>query len=224
MYDFFYLAINWNLRIAWHLVQEERRGEKKYGIKTTGADELKLLEKKGIDIEHATIYMPVSYELMEACLIQIKKINEQRTDSFPVTNHFVDIGCGKGRALCMAAHAGFKKVTGIDFSKELCINAEQNLQITKEKISALDYKIINNDAFYFEIPETADCIFLFNPFDDVIMSNVVENIKASLLTNPRKLLIIYVNPLYKDLFFNAGFTAVYHTQKMKYLEALILKN
>ena len=28
---------------------------------TTGADELKNLAKKGIDISHATIYMPVSY-------------------------------------------------------------------------------------------------------------------------------------------------------------------
>lgn len=221
---FFYLAINWNTRIAWHIVKEERKGEKKYGIKTTGADELKHLEKKGIDIEHATIYMPVSYGLLEDCFLQIKRWQTSATETCTFTEHFLDIGCGKGRALCMAAHAGFKKVTGIDFSKELCISAEQNLQLTKEKITSLNYTVINNDAFYFDIPPTVDCIFLFNPFDEVIMSNVVENIKASLLSHPRNLVIIYVNPVFKALFIEAGFRTVYHFQKMKYLEAIILKH
>ena len=221
---FFYLAFNWNISIAWHIIKEERKGEKKYGINTTGADELKQLEEKGIDIDHATIYMPVSFGLLEDCFDQLKKLIELHVDAFPEMNHFLDIGCGKGRALCMAAHTGFKKVTGIDFSKELCVIAEQNLQITKEKIGSFEYTIINNDAFYFDIPETTDCIFLFNPFDDVIMSKVVENIRESLSAKPRKLWIIYVNPIYKDLFLEAGFNTIYHTQKMKYLEAVILKN
>ena len=58
----------------------------------------------------------------------------------------------------------------------------------------------------------------------MIMSKVVENIRESLAAKPRKLWIIYVNPIYKDLFLEAGFTTIYHTQKMKYLEAVILKN
>ena len=37
---FFYLASNWNLRIAWHILDKEIKGEKKYGIQTTGADDL----------------------------------------------------------------------------------------------------------------------------------------------------------------------------------------
>ena len=52
---FFYLAFNWYFKIAWYIIKQEIKGEKKYGITTTGADELKSLEKKGIDIEHATI-------------------------------------------------------------------------------------------------------------------------------------------------------------------------
>ena len=62
---FSYIAFNWNIKIAVHILRQEIRGEKKYGIHSTGADELKKLEKKGIDISHATIYMPVSYELLK---------------------------------------------------------------------------------------------------------------------------------------------------------------
>ncbi len=211
---FFYLAYNWNIRIAWYIIRQEMNGEKKYGIDTTGADELKKLENKGIDITHATIYMPVSYTLLEEILRQLPA---------SARKHFLDIGSGKGRAMCIAAHHGFKKVTGIDFSKELCDAAKDNLAITKQKIPALHYEIINNDAFYFKIPADVDCIFFFNPFDEIMMSGVVDNILAGLQGHPRKMYIIYVNPLHKELFIMAGFKEIWYSKKMKYLEAVILE-
>jgi len=210
---FFFLAINWDVRIAWHMIRQEIKGEKKYGINTTGADELHKLEAQGIDISHATIYMPVSYTLLEAVF-----------EKLPATtrNHFIDIGSGKGRALCMAAHKGFKQVTGLDFSKELCEQAKLNLTAIQQQIPALEFKVINNDAFYFEIPVDADCIFFFNPFDEIIMSGVVKNIVKSLKQHPRNISIIYVNPMHKELFLKAGFTETWYTKKRKYLEASLL--
>lgn len=231
---FFFLFSNWNIRIAWVMIWQEVKGEKKYGIDTTGADELFALEKQGIDISHATIYMPVSYQLLEEIFNQLKLLHPQieqseipkhfgTTDNKP-TSHFLDIGCGKGRALCVAAHHGIRKLTGLDFSRVLCESANQNLSITKQHFPQLDYKVINNDAFYFEIPADADCIFLFNPFDEIILSAVVNNICKSLQRNPRTITIIYVNPQHKELFLKAGFKEIWYTKKMKYLEASIFEN
>ena len=210
---FFYIAWNWNLRIALHLLGSEIRGEKKYHIQTTAIDELHSLEENGIDIDHATIYMPVSYPLLEAAL-------EQSTPG--KDSHFLDIGCGMGRALCVAAHRGFMKVSGIDLSRELCEAAKNNLAITKNEIPSLQYSVINNDAFYFEIPADADCLFLFNPFDEIIMSGVLANIMHSLSLHKRKMQVIYVNPLHKELFLAAGFVETWYTKKLHYLEASIL--
>ena len=220
---FLYLAYNWNIRIAWHITRQEIKGEKKYGINTTGADELKKLEHLGIDISHATIYMPASYKLLEEIFKQIDLNAKPQTQNPKPFSHFLDIGCGKGRALCVAAHHGYNKLTGIDLSKELCDAAEKNLSLTRKKIPGINFTIINNDAFYFEIPADVDCIFFFNPFDETIMSGVVENIRESLHNHPRKLNIIYVNPLHKEYFINAGFTETWHINKMKYLEAAILE-
>lgn len=197
------------------MIRQEVKGEKKYGINTTGADELIKLEDMGIDISHATIYMPVSYYLLE-------EIFNQLPDS--LRKHFLDLGCGKGRALCLAVHAGFKQVTGVDFSKELCNLAITNLALTKQQIPEFEFAIINNDAFYFEIPNDVDCIFLFNPFDEIIMSAVVNNIFESLQNNPRKLTIVYVNPLHIEQFVKAGYKQTWHSKKMKYIEAVILEN
>ncbi len=217
---FFYLAWNWNISIAWHIIRQEIKGEKKYGIHTTGADELKELEDIGIDTSHATIYMPVSYAVLEETFNQLALRNHKPQ----TTSHFLDIGCGKGRALCVAALHGFTNLTGIDFSKELCEAAKENLRLTKEKIPGISYTVINNDAFYYEIPSDADYIFLFNPFDETIMSGVAENILSSLEQYPRSIHIIYVNPLHKEYFTAAGFTETWYSKKMKYLEVSVLTN
>jgi 2-polyprenyl-3-methyl-5-hydroxy-6-metoxy-1,4-benzoquinol methylase len=211
---FFYLGLNWNWRIAFNIISQEIKGEKKYNINTTGADELKNLSKKGIDISHATIYMPISYSLLENIFNQLPAISKK---------HFLDIGCGKGRVLCVAADNGYKKITGIDFSKQLCENALTNLQHTKEKFPSIQYDVITKDAMNFEIPADVDCIFLFNPFDVVIMTAVVSNIMESVREHPREIVVAYANPLYEDVFLEEGFIEIFHTKEMKYLEAAILK-
>jgi len=235
---FFYISFNWNIRIATRILRAEIRGEKKYGIDTTGADELKDLDEMGIDITHATIYMPVSYELLEDVFSQLKLPasrewevgsgndplrNKISTHSPLPFNHFLDIGCGKGRAMCVAAHNGFTKITGIDLSKKLCDAAKQNCNIAQQKIALVEFEVINNDAFYYEIPADVDCIFMFNPFDEIIMSGVAFNINESLRQYPRAMKIIYVNPLHKSLFTNAGFKEIYYSKEMKYLEVAILE-
>jgi SAM-dependent methyltransferase len=215
---FLFLTNNWDISIAWHILRQEIKGEKKYGINTTGADELKSLEQNGIDTTHATIYMPVSYNLMEEIFEQFNELQNKPTQ------HFLDIGCGKGRALCIAAHYGFIQLSGIDFSKKLIADAAENLALTKKQFAAIDYELYNNDAFYFEIPTDVDCIFLFNPFDEVIMSGVVYNILESLKETPRIITVIYVNGLHKEAFTIAGFKEVYYKKSMKYLEVSIMQN
>jgi SAM-dependent methyltransferase len=211
---FFYIASNWNLRIAFHIIRKEITGEKKYGINTTGADELQKLEASGIDVSHATIYMPASYDMLEEIFYRL------RDKTF---HHFIDIGCGKGRVLCVAAHYGISKVSGVDLSKSFCDESVRNLESTKAKFPDLQFRVFNNDAFYFDITPDVDCIFLFNPFDETIMSGVVENIEISLDKNPRDIIVIYFNPLNKELFINNGFKEMFHLKKLSYLEACILK-
>ena len=211
---FFYLGFNWNWNIAFPILLHEIRGEKKYEIQTTGSDELKKTKAAGVDISHATVYMPANYLLLEEIFKTLPKEG---------LSHFLDIGCGKGRALCVAAHHGFEKVTGIDFSQEFCSNAELNLQHTQIKFPSLQYSIINKDALLLAIPKDADCIFFFNPFDQFVMNHVAKKILASYKNNPRDIYIVYLNPLYKNEFLQLDFKEVFNTCKLKYLEAVILK-
>ena len=92
---FCYLGITWYRKPATVKILQEIKGEKKYGINTTGADEIEVLAKNTVDISNATIYIPVSYNLIENVLTHIPE---------NCRNHFLDIGCGKGSALCVATY------------------------------------------------------------------------------------------------------------------------
>jgi hypothetical protein len=212
---FFFLAWNWSPSLAWFILRHEIRGEKKYGLDTTGADELGQLKKKGIDISHASMYMPLNYFILESLM--------EKISSYKGNGTLLDLGCGKGRVMAVAASYGFTNISGVDFSRALCEDAERTMANCREKFPGVRFSIINNDAFYYEIPRDVTTIFLFNPFDEVITSGVAANVAKSLREYPRTLRIVYANPLYKSLFTEQGFVQLYHIKKFEYLEGMILE-
>jgi hypothetical protein len=212
---FFYLAWNWNIAIAFFIIYHEVKGEKKYGIRTTGYDELIHLQKKGIDLSHSTIYMPVNYYMLEKMMNEINQFSHNKT--------FLDIGCGKGRAMVVAAHYGFTKISGIDISKEFLDDTRQNLLVVKKKFPDLKFDVLLRDAFYCQIPTDISVVFIFNPFDEVIMSGVVNNILMSLEKEPRTIRVIYINPLYENLFLESGFVKTRSHKKLNWLQGAIFE-
>ena len=128
------------------------------------------------------------------------------------TSTLVDFGCGKGAALIYATEFGFKKVIGVEFSHNLSQLASDNLKkFSVQKGGKVSYEIVNIDASQYEIPSEADCFYFFNPFDAFIMEKVFQNIVKSLEANPRKILIVYLNAVYKEVIENCGF------KRLKYL-------
>lgn len=212
---FFYIALNWNAWLALFVILHEIKGERKYGINTIGVDELDSLEDIGIDTSHASKYLPVDYFVLEKLMDYVKTLNDN--------NGFLDLGCGKGRVLVVAAEYGFNPVIGLDFHPKLSLEALQLTNTMKERFPKTSFKVINNDAFYFEIPGNVSTIFLFNPFDEVIMSGVMGNILKSQQITPRTIRVLYANPIHKDLFIAEGFREIWHIKKMTYLEGSVLE-
>jgi len=107
---------------------------------------------------------------------------------------FLDLGCGKGRLLALAARQPFRKIIGVDISDKLCARAERNLRRLRGTLQCQDFEVIKCDAADYEVPPEVTVIFLFNPFGAPVIARVVENIKKSLIATPRKLVIIYGHP------------------------------
>ncbi len=212
---FFYLALNWNFRLAFFIIKKEIEGEKKYGLHTTGIDDL----TKSMNIEereHASIYQPVNFYTAEKLFSHV--------DAIDLQGGFLDMGCGKGRVLSVAAAFGFTEITGVDFSAQLCYVANNNAKLLKEKYPFSSITIECEDAREYVIPKTISVIFLFNPFDDLIMGDFLKQVAKSLSEFPRRLKVLYANPQCKKQWLNAGFTEVHSFKKMKFLEGSVLIN
>jgi SAM-dependent methyltransferase len=209
------MAWHWNPVLAAFVMYFEIKGERKYHINTLGEDELKSLKGEGIDISHASIYMPVNYYVIERLMGEIMNHGSNKT--------FLDFGCGKGRAMIVAASYGFEQITGIDFSKEFCEEAEATLQDYSEKNSSAHFTVVNIDAYYFDIPDDITTFFFFNPFDEFIMKEVVSNMMKSVHRNSRTIRVLYANPQHKSVFLDNGFSEIYYFKKWGYFEGVILQ-
>ena len=212
---FFYIAINWNIRLALFTVYHEIKGEKKYGIQTSKLNNLKKLSIKGNDLKHAEIYQGANYFLLEKLFSYLQSIN--------ANNNIIDFGCGKGRVIAVAAYYGFNKITGIEFAQELCDIAKKNIIPFQVKFPEKVFNVIHINAADYAIEDDIDVFFFFNPFNETIMLTVVKNILRSLKINPREVYVVYINPLHKEIFMSAGFEEVYHFQKLYYVHGSILK-
>lgn len=211
---FFYLAWHWDIRLAIFIIRNEIKGEKKYGITTTGIDDLKSTIPKAV-LAHASVYQPINYFIAELLFDQITYQDLQGV--------LLDLGCGKGRVLAVAAAYGFKQIIGVDFSTALCEEAEATSAIVMKKNTQIKIDVECIDAANYVIPATVSTIFLFNPFDALIMQQVIKQIKKSQQLNPRSIKILYANPVCKVLFLEEGFTETYHLKKMEYLEGAVLE-
>ncbi len=211
---FFFIAFNWNIKLAWFTVYHEISGEKKYHINTSKIQDVKKLSIKGDNVEHAELYQGANYYLLEKVFDHLQTIEANQ--------NILDFGCGKGRVLAVAAYYGFRKITGVEFAKELYDVARKNIIPVQQKFPGKIFNVIHVNAVDHKIEYDTNVFFFFNPFDEVVLLAVVRNILQSLKENPREIFVVYLNPVHKEIFLSAGFEQIYHLQKLKYIEASIL--
>ena len=128
------------------------------------------------------IYQPTYYGRLERMLRFLIPTEE---------DVFVDLGCGKGRAVFLAAMQPFKKVIGIEINKKLYDVALKNAGTVRSRRAPLQF--IYADAADFD-PKEGTIFFMFNPFGASVLKRVLSNIKISLVSHPRKIRIVYYAP------------------------------
>ncbi len=111
----------------------------------------------------------------------------------------IDVGCGKGRMLILAAEAGFSRVIGVEIDRWLCEVTRKNLAAT-----GIDGVVVQQDARDWSWPTGPLTVFFYNPFDDPILGVVVSRLTDREPTGPVD--VIYVNPLALHAFIDRGWT------------------
>jgi SAM-dependent methyltransferase len=123
----------------------------------------------------------------------------------PARAAFVDLGCGKGRVLMMAGALPFQRVLGVEYSQTLADIARRNLASYRGARRAQSIEVVTGDASAFAYPEGDLVVFMYHPFDEVVMQRVVDALRLRQRTSPHRLLVLYFKPVHAALWQAANF-------------------
>lgn len=107
---------------------------------------------------------------------------------------FIDLGSGKGRTLLMASDYPFRRILGVELLPELHQIALENIAKYKGGIGA-HVESVCADARTFDFPPDPTVLFLFNPFPQTVLEDVLSNLMRSLSRHKRPVYLIYHNPV-----------------------------
>ena len=114
---------------------------------------------------------------------------------------FVDIGCGKGRAMLLASRFPFRRILGVELSPALAAVAQQNvLRFSAPwRLPGSTFEVFEGDATTFALPVDPLLVFLYHPFAAPMMRNFLSHLQQAAQQGPRKIILLYANPELGDL-------------------------
>ena len=178
--------------------------EKKYSLELSGIVENKnLVAKNKESLSHATAYHAVWSRNLRELFIEAKKTGYE-------FENFIDIGSGKGKA-CFYAYTKhhFTQIIGVEFSETLVEIANRN----KVKINSESISFIHADATEFKLPKQKNLIFMFNPFDSVVLEKFIfNNVEQFKKHNS---VIAYANDIERLSLTKFGFETIFRNQTRK---------
>jgi SAM-dependent methyltransferase len=169
---------------GWHVAHPF---DKSHGTDTSGfiaADELPANEASRT---HAVFYAGSQPSVVRTGLQALPSLE---------TCTFIDLGCGKGRALLVASEFPFKAIIGIELSPDLADIARSNVSLMSTRFPHRQkIQVVVADASTFVLPGGDLVLFLYNPFDAIVVAKVVAGVEAALTTERRFVYIVYYNPV-----------------------------
>jgi 16S rRNA G966 N2-methylase RsmD len=143
------------------------------------------LTRTGEHKEHGTALVSTSKDFLSKLIEDLEK-----TLSKPLNkNVFIDYGSGKGAAIIHAKKIGFKRTIGVEFAKELHDTAVKNIH----KLNLKNVDSLYSDATAHIAPSDVSVIYLFNPFDEVVMEKLAQSLVKQKKNFTNDVYIIYGN-------------------------------
>lgn len=141
-----------------------------------------------IDRPGAVYYATIAYPVIRDVL--------RRLDLGP-SDIFVDVGCGKGRVLCLAAQHQMTRVIGVEYSAELARMARENARRVRHRRTPVEVAAMPAEEFDYS---SATALYFFNPFEAEILDVVLAKIHVDRGTRPLRLAFVMESPAQEAVF------------------------
>jgi|GEM_PF-6811252 Predicted O-methyltransferase len=136
-----------------------------------GCDEIGISSSTSNEHAPTTDYVELLFILLRNCKVRGGTI--------------IDIGCGSGAALVLFRVLPFKRILGVELSKELATKGINNFHKTSR------VEVHHDDATTFKY-NNIETVFMFNPFPAEVLLKVL----SSVINSNERFKLIYRNPKY----------------------------
>jgi SAM-dependent methyltransferase len=164
------------------------------GTDTSGVVELQTIraETDHPALAHAVVYAGSQPSVIRAALDALPALPDAT---------FIDLGCGKGRGLLVAAERPFREVVGVDLSPELVGIARSNAALMEARQGGrAPIRVVVADAASYPLPPGDLVLFFYHPFGAPIFTEVLAAVERALAAERRAIYVIYYNPVLGRLF------------------------
>ena len=162
------------------------------GVETT---EMVRLAELGLDAMDRVHYEPAGWLDLARIL---------RPDKVTGDDVFVDLGCGKGRVVLMAARYPFRRVIGVELSERLLAVAQANVAAVRTRRRCGQVELHRADIVDYRIPDDVTVVYMFNPFGGAIFDAAIGHLIESVDRRPRTVRLIYRNAVHHDRLLRTG--------------------
>ena len=164
--------------------------DKRYGTDTSGSDPLWRHRISSANARFGVKYQPTGEDELT---VAVKSLGID-----PAEFTFVDLGCGKGRTLLVAARVGFRQAIGVEFTADFVAVARNNIRI----LGITNAVVVHEDAADFRFPDGDVVLYIYNPFSQEVMEKVIGRLNEARL---KRLYVVYKVASCAALFDSSGF-------------------
>jgi SAM-dependent methyltransferase len=172
----------------------------------------------GIEASEAAVAGSISREIEGAALHRpsawFGTWRTFRAELDDATGAFLDLGCGAGRSLIIAARFPVTRVIGVELDPAVAALARHNVAGARGA-GARPVEIVEADVTAYAVPDDVGAVYLFNPFFGDVMERAMRQVIASYDRRPRRLRIIYAFPSDERTLLATGRISVLRTHRRR---------
>ena len=189
---------------------EEAEFDHRRGVHTSARIDLETLNVIGPHRASAVRYQPISERSFRPSLAALIDLLGA---ALPLYS-FIDMGCGMGKVLLLAAEYPFRQVIGVEFAPDLAGICEKNLREDREAVQRRCHtvKVVVADAAEFSFPEGPLVVFLYNPFGPQVLAPLLNNLCCVEKSGAYEDFVVYQNAEHVQLVQEAGFSEVWENE------------
>lgn len=184
----------------------------RYGVETSGLVDGRDLHSGHQNDQFITAYFGVPPSRLTNAFKLWQQTSQIETSQY----RFIDVGCGKGRAVLLASQLGFRDVFGIELQPKLAEIARENVQRWRTQHSVpMDLSILCGDgpSLLPQLLVGPALIYLYNPFQAPVLRALLDNIIKHSETLSSPIDVLYLYPEYEEVFSEfPGFQKICHQE------------